>query len=320
MNHSGAVAVTGASGYIGAQLIKKMAGHPQVKEIVAVDKAPSPSGCPAITYRQDLTQPITPLLQHHEAATLVHLAFIIRPGHNQREIMAIQQTNLNMLNTVLDSCAEAGVKHVIYLSSHTVYGAHPDNPVPLTEEAPLRPLPGFPYGYTKLISEALLKEFSRNHPGVKVTILRSCVVVGPNSNNYITRAFFRPLLLGISGYNPGLQFIHQDDLARILARVIEARIPGVFNVAGEGAVPYREMADMIGSKLVTLPASFAYPLTQLSWMLRLQSDSSPAGLDFIRYPIFMSTKRLKKGAGYRFMHTSREALRAFAKAKVGRLD
>lgn len=322
------VAVTGASGYIGTRLLQELGPH--LDKLVAFDSKPlippnskgvmnhAPTGewpHDIATYQQDLTQPIDEALRHHGVTTLVHLAYIIKPGRNRREIDAVRQTNLSVLRRVLESCVEASVKHVIYLSSHTVYGAHKDNPIPLTEQAPLCPLPDFPYGYGKFLSEQVLQEFSKEHQNIKVTILRSCVVLGPTADNYITRAFFRPWLLGIRGYDPPLQFLHEDDLACILRTIIQRELPGVFNVAGEGVVYYRELVKTTHRKLVSLPAFLAYPLAQLTWELRVQRDSSSAGLDFIRYPIVVSTECLKKATGYQFQYTSREALTAYAKSR-----
>ena len=327
------VAITGASGYIGARLLRELQSRPYVGSLVAFDvnplKSPQPpstqegqweapdagptsSSYSIVAYQQDLTRPITDALRRHGVTTLVHLAHIIKPGRDQHEIKAIRHTNLNALETVVESCAGAGVRHIIYLSSHTVYGARKENPIPLTEAMPPHPLPGFPYGYDKFLAEQVLQEFSERHPMIAVTILRTCVVLGPGANNYITRAFFRPLLLGIVGCDPPLQFLHEDDLARILTIIIQRVLPGVFNVAGGGVVHYRDAVKTARRNLVTLPASLAYPLVQLTWRLGIQRDGNAAGLNLIRYPIVMSTEKLKQSTGYQFQHTSLGALSAFA--------
>jgi hypothetical protein len=89
----------------------------------------------------------------------------------------------------------------------------------------------------------------------------------------------------------------------------------VFNVAGEGVVFYREVAEIARSKLVTLPSSLAYPLVQLTWALGIQRESTASGLNLVRYPMLMSTGQLKKATGYRFQYTSREALAAYTNSR-----
>ena len=267
-------------------------------------------------YRKDVAEPIDEALLQHDVSTLVHLAFVARRGRNQREVSDIRQANLSALKSVLESCARAKVDHIVYLSSHTVYGAHADNPVPLTIDAPLRPLPDFPYGYDKFLSEQMLQEFQEEHPDTAVTILRSCMVLGPSADNYITRAFFRPWLLGVSDCNPPLQFVYEDDLARVLTIIVKKGLPGVFNVAGDGVVFYREMAELIKSRLVSLPAFLAFGLAQLTWNLHIQRESTASGLELVRYPMVLSTGKLHQATGYRFWHTSLETLSAFANSSL----
>jgi len=307
------VAITGASGYVGARLLRKLEDEEDISKLVAIDTLP-----PAVpirnmaAYRTNVTEPIDDALTQHNVSTVVHLAFIARRGRNRQEVDSIRETNLAALGSVLESSARAGVNHIVYLSSYTVYGAHADNPVPLTDEAPLRPMPDFPYGYDKFLSEQMLQEFQETHPDIAVTILRSCMVLGPSAGNYITKAFFRPWLLGVLDYDPPLQFVYEDDLARILTIVIQRRLPGVFNVAGDGVVFYTEFAQMIKSRLINLPSFLAYGLAQLSWNLHIQRESTSCGLDLVRYPMVLSTGKLHQATGYRFWHTSTETLSAFA--------
>lgn len=311
------VAITGASGYIGALLLQKLEDQGDLRKLVAIDLNPPPLPIHNIAvYRQDVTEPIDELLQTHRTSTLVHLAFITERGINRREVLSNREANLKALQSVLNSCLRARIRHFVYLSSHTVYGAHPDNPIPISEGAPLRASFEVPYAYDKFLSEQMIQEFAEQHPEMKVTVLRPCVVLGPNADNNVTRAFFRPWLMAVQDYNPPLQFLYEDDLARVLTIIINQRIPGVFNVAGEGVVFYREVAEVIKSRLIELPAFLGYPLVQLTWRLHLQRYSTAAGLDLVRYPIVLSTSKLRHTTGYRFWHTSQDALESFANSCI----
>lgn len=306
------VAITGASGYIGSLLLQELEEQGDLRKLVAIDLKPPPLPIHNIAvYRQDVTEPIDELLQEHRTSTLVHLAFITERGINRREVLSNREANLNALQSVLNSCLRARIRHFVYLSSHTVYGAHPDNPVPLGDGAPLRPSPEFPYAYDKFLSEQIIQEFAEQHPELKVTVLRSCLVLGPNADNDVAKASFRPWLVAVQDCNPPLQFLYEDDLARVLTIIIKQGVSGVFNVAGEGVVSYREVAATIKSKLIELPAFLSYPLVQLTWRLHLQRSSTAAGLDLVRYPIVLSTSKLRRITGYRFWHTSWDALEAF---------
>ena len=311
------IAVTGAAGAIGRRLLLELEENGDQWGVVALDNRPLAFPVHNVSaYRRDVTEPIDDILESRRVTTVAHLAFDGRRGRNQLEIAAIRQTNQDALKAVLDSCGRARVRHFIFLSSHTAYGAYADNPVPLPDDAPLRASPDFPYGYDKLLSEELVTEFAAQHPDIAVTILRPCSVLGPNTHISVARGMFRPMLLAVGGYTPPLQFLYEDDLARVLSIVIAREIPGSFNVAGEGVVFYRELARIIGSRLLNLPAFLAYPLVRLAWNLGIQRESSPAGLDLVRYPILLDTSSLRRVTGYRCRHTSLETLTAFTNSRL----
>ncbi|MBM3941886.1 MAG: NAD-dependent epimerase/dehydratase family protein [SAR202 cluster bacterium] len=310
------VAVTGASGYIGARLLKHLGEEKELERLVAVDIHPLPLPVHDVTvYTRDVTSPIDDALGHHQVTTLVHLAFTSRQGRSRKEVRDIRQANLKALHSVLNSCVRVKVNHVLYLSSHTVYGAHPDNPVPLTEDSPLRPLQNFPYGYDKYLCDQVLQTFAEQHPNVRVTILRPCVVLGPSADNDYTRGLLQPWLLAVKGHNPSFQFLHEDDLVRAMSVIIRLGLPGVFNVAGVGEVSYREMTEIIKSKLVDLPSALAAPAARIVRGLGMRRDSIASWPDLVRYPMVINSDKLEQATGYRPWYSSKEALTAFATAK-----
>ncbi len=307
------VAVTGASGYVGTKLLEQLEQETSLKKLVAFDVNPLPLPVHNIAfYRKNVSDPIHDELNDQGATTLVHLAFNARRGANRREISEIHNENLETLRAVMASCVIARITHLVYVSSHTVYGAHSDNPIPIADDAAMRASPNFPYAHDKLQSEIALEEFARAQEEVKVTVLRSCTVLGHGADNLETQAFFRPWLFGVMDYNPPLQFVYDSDLARVMSIIIQREIPGTFNVAGDGIVRYHEISKIIKSRFVNLPPFMVYPLTRLLWGLRLQREMTSAGLDQVRWPILMSTSKLHKATGYRFWHTALDALTAFA--------
>ena len=307
------VAVTGASGYVGTKLLERLEQETNIKKLVAFDINPLQLPVHNIAfYRKNVSEPIEDELTEQKVTTMVHLAFNPKRGSSRREVNEIHDENLSTLRAVMASCAIARVSHLIYISSHTVYGAHSDNPLPISDNAPMRASIDFPYAYDKHQSEIALSEFAQAQDDVKVTVLRACTVLGHGTENIESQHFFRPWLFGIMNSNPPLQFIYDDDLARVLSIIIHKEIEGTFNVAGDGVVHYREIAKIIDSKVITLPAFIVYPLVRLFRGICLQNDFTRTGLDQVRWPILMSTGKLHKATGYRFWHTALEALTAFA--------
>ena len=226
-NRPPVVAVTGASGYIGSRLLQELENEETLEKVLAIDTRPLPAPFHNVAAeRLDVTQPLEDTFRDHRINAVVHLAFIIKPGRSRSEAEGIRQTNLKGVESVLKACHATKVRNFIYLSSHTIYGAHRNNPVPITEQWATSPSPNFQYSSNKALCEGVVQEFARANPEVNVTVLRPCVVMGPGADNFVTRAFFKPVLLGVSGFDPPLQFVHEDDLAKLLRLLIMETHPG----------------------------------------------------------------------------------------------
>ncbi len=306
------VAVTGAAGYVGRRLVEALAQEPRVDEVLAIDVLPmaaerSPK---VVSMRRDVTRPIAAALSDHGIDALVHLAFLLNPGRDTRRS---REVNVGGAEQVFRSCLQAGVRHVVYLSSATVYGARPDNPAALTEDSPVRPVRGFRYAEDKAAVESLLSGLVERNPRTTAAVLRACPIIGPTADNFIARAFSKPLLIGVLGHDPPMQLCHEDDAVDAIRACALERRSGVYNLAGSRTIRWSEMVHAMGRRLVNLPAWIVYPLTGLAWRLRLQDDSPAAGLDFIRYPWVVSTEKIGRELGIRPALTSKEAWNSFAR-------
>lgn len=307
------IAVTGAAGSIGSNLVARLTASDDVDAIVALDARPIDSISSKVhSYQRDILQPIDDLLKEHGIGSLVHLAFQLKPGRDRE---AARRINVGGTARVLQSCQFADVNHIVYLSSSTVYGAYKSNGVPFTEDSPVRPVRGFQYAEDKAATELLLQAYATDYADTKITILRGCVVMGPNSDNFITNAFSKPVLVRIAGTDPPMQFIHEEDLLDLLKLSLSEPFPGVYNVAGAGTVPYSHITRVAGRRAIPLPASILYPMTQASWVLRLQSDSPACGLDMIRWPWLADIGKLQRETGWVPQYTAQQALEASTLAK-----
>ena len=306
------VAVTGAAGYIGRKLVTALELDSTVESVVAIDLLPLAGhvSSKVAFLRHDITLPFATALSDHRVDALVHLAFVLNPSRDRNRS---REVNVGGALQALRSCAQAGVGHVVYLSSSTVYGAHPDNPAELTEESPMRPVSGFQYGEDKVEVEGLLDDWVKRDPRMTASVLRACPVMGPSADNFIATAFSKPFLVGVFGHDPEMQLCHEDDAVEVIRACTLSRSEGVYNVAGDGTIHWSEMVRAMGRRLVRLPAWIIYPLTELTWRLRLQQDSPAVGLDFIRYPWIMSTEKLRRELGLGPFRTSQEVWDSFAR-------
>ena len=308
------VAVTGASGYLGALLVRKLLAEPGVERVVGVDVRPAAvrdERCEH--FQQDVRAPLDEAFAGVDA--VAHLAFLMRQPRDRAEGRSV---NVGGAENAARACAGAGVRRAVLMSSATVYGAWPDNPPLLTENAPLRPPPGFAYAEDKAEAEAAFRALGEARPDVCVSILRGCVVMGPNADNFITAALNKPALIAVRGADPPMQFVHEDDLVELLGRFLMEDHPGAYNVAAPGSVRWREAAALAEKRIIPMPAPLACGLTELTWRTRLQSDAPAAGLAFIRWPWMASAERVAAATGRRFAYTSRDALLAYLGRDGGR--
>ena len=308
------VAVTGAAGYIGKRLVERLLRKDDVRRIVGVDIRPSVIEDVRYTHvQQDIRAPLGAVFEDAGVEVAAHLAFVLRQTRKREEGWGV---NVGGAANLLRACESADVRRVVLMSSATVYGPRPRKPDALTpdaftEEAALHPPKGFAYAEDKAACEARFLRFQQQGNDREVSILRGCVVMGPNASNFITGALDKPLLIGVRGADPAMQFVHEDDLVELLARFMTESHPGVYNVAAPGGVRWSEVVAMAGKRMLSLPAPLAYGLTNLAWMARAQSDAPAVGLDFIRWPWTVSTAKLEAELGHRFAHSSRAALESY---------
>jgi nucleoside-diphosphate-sugar epimerase len=241
------------------------------------------------------------------ADTVVHLAWRIPEGRRRRgRDHPANEANRRALERVLRVAAAAGVTQLVYVSSATVYGAWPDNPVPLSEDAPIRPNPAFTFGVGKAEAERVVGEWRQGHPGLRVAVLRPAVTLGgPEHPLYQALAAIR-VPRGADGSRP-VQYLHVDDLASAVALVVERRLAGVFNVAPDSGIredTARELAG--GLAKVALPARLARAVATWSWDLWRTGIPAEA-LPYSTNPWVVAPDRIR-AEGWAPRYSSEEAL------------
>ena len=309
------IAITGGSGYVGSCLIKKLEKEAWVDSILSLDINPPTANLhQKTTYRvHDLVNPFDDLMTKFKPDVLIHLSFVLKPTRNREKT---EKVNLQGTLNALSAAEASKAKQFIYFSSTTIYGAYPDNPIWLNENSLIRPKSRFQYAVDKAKSEFLIEKFASNNRSLKILILRGCPVMGPNANNFISRAFQKPLLIGLRNYDPPMQFIHEDDVVNLMEFAMLNEISGTYNIAGEGTITWSEMAILIRAKMISLPAFLLSLLTEISWQTRIQSESNSSGLDFIKYRWTASTQKLKETLNYQFIHSSHSAWKTFCDKKT----
>jgi UDP-glucose 4-epimerase len=298
--------ITGGSGYIGSRLVDLLSRRDDTERIVIGDLAPPRGYKPKTAFeRLDVRdrEGVRSAVVRAKPDVLVHLAFILNPAHDEQ---LMYDVDVNGTHNVLEAAASAGTPHVLVTSSAVAYGAFPDNPVPLTEEDPVRGVPGFSYARDKTESDRICQLWAAAYPERTMTIVRPTIVFGPNVDNYLVRLWTKqPFAVDVGNLDERVQFTHEEDVVEAITGLLVGRHAGAFNVAGDGDMTLRECAELLGTPIRRMPLRVYRGLAKAMWAARL-SEAPPGQIEFGLHPWLISNEKLKKTTGWRPRHTSRE--------------
>ena len=307
---SARILVTGGSGFLGSQVVESLATSPDVERIVSVDVVARGASGAVRAETMDIREPaLGELVQEEAINRVVHLASVVTPHpHHTRDFL--YSVDVEGTRNVVNAALEGGVHHLVVTSSGAAYGYHADNPDWIDEDAPLRGNPGFAYSDHKRIVEEHLAETRVEHPELDQLVLRPGTILGETVDNQITALFESPVILGIAGSHSPFVFIWDGDVVDIIVEGTLNRRTGIFNLAGDGAVPLRAIASELDKPYVPLPAVVVRGALRMLGGLNL-TRYGPEQVDFLRYRPVLSNRRLKAQFGYEPSKTSLEAFRAW---------
>jgi UDP-glucose 4-epimerase len=279
------IALTGLGSFFGKRLALRLLALPRPPVIVGLDlRRPYRLEGRVRFHRVDLTDPgagsrLSEVLARERVEAVVHAAFRRDPTPDveyDHELEAVGSLH------VMNACAAAKVSRLVWLSSTMLYGPWPDNPNFLSESHPLRGHPDAHSIRNRVEGEGLLARWRERHPDAEVTVLRSGWVMGPSYEDHVVRHFASPVVSTLLGYDPLLQFVHEDDVLDALERAVLERHPGVYNVVGRGVLPLSTILSLAGKRNLPLPVPLFYRLNH--WPHERGTGDPPAGFyDYLRW-------------------------------------
>ena len=322
------IIVTGISGNLGRRLLPMLAGF----RVVGVDFR-SPATDLSVQFEQmDLAEESSclqfiQLLRDVRPVAVVHLAFVmdaVRTGFLDRE--RIWKVNVAGTARVMEAVTEANrdwpmVEKFIFLSSVSAYG--PGLSKAATEETPLA-AHTYAYGVQKMEADRVVQQRAPSLRGCSVYVLRPHIFAGASVENYFMEAFRGipggsspraarmrekgtrlPCMLpsGKQYLQNRVQFVHIDDVARLIAFILKKNEPEaqrltILNVAGRGQpLSYEDCIAMAKAKLVRVPSEKLFALTlQFLWKIRI-STIPPDIVPYLTSDMLMDTLRLAEFLG-----------------------
>jgi UDP-glucose 4-epimerase len=218
---------------------------------------------------------------------------------------------------VLAACRKHRLRRLIVRSTVLVYGPHPQNPNFLTEEHPLRGLPGCHFVSDKLEVEEQVRRFAQEQAQCCVTVLRFAHVLGPTADTYVARWLARRFVPTAMGHDPLVQVVHEVDAVAALKLAIDRDAAGTFNIASEGVLPLSTLVKLAGRIGVPIPYPLLRRMAALLWVAQL-SDEPPAFAAMLRYLCVVDAGRARRLLGFRALYSSRDAVLDFEGASRSR--
>jgi UDP-glucose 4-epimerase len=308
MSQSKRILVTGVQTYWGHRVARALEQRPEVETIIGV--APEdPRG------EFERAEYVKVGAQHALLRRIVQAARIDTVIDTRLVVDSITTTprlahENNVIGTmnILAACSgrDSTVRKFIFKSSTHYYGSEQDDPAFFTESMRRPHSPRTPIERDIVEAEAAIDDFNEKQPDTCVTILRCTNVLGADVRTSLRGLAELPFVPAILGFDPRLQFVHEDDVANALAHATERDLPGVFNVAADGVLVLSEIAALLGKPFLPLLPPWGTGLA-LAPLRRVGVRIPPELMNLLRFGRGVDNRKLKAtGFGYRY--TTREAV------------
>ena len=309
------VLVTGVAGDLGRRFAAQLSQSPAVERVIGIDTVPPRGDLGRADFvRADIRNPvIAKVIVRERVDTVVHTSVAATPAASGGRT---SMKELNVIGTMqlLAACQQApDVRKLVLKSSAAVYGASNRDPAMFTEGMNAKRLAtsGFAKDITEV--ESYTRGFARRRPDVAVTTLRIANVIGPKITSAMTGYFRLPVIPTVLGFNPRLQFLHEQDALDVLEHAAVSEVTGTYNVAGDGILTLNQAVRRLGRPSLPLPG-FAVPTFGSAIRQTRRADFSPEQVAFLTYGRGLDTTRMRSMLGFEPAFTTAAAFADFASA------
>jgi UDP-glucose 4-epimerase len=313
------ILVTGAARSTGRRLVGALAQDPEVELVVAVDDlepaAPFPEKVEPLAV--DLRSPaLIRAIQSAGIDTCVHLGVTAEPRAAGGRAAMKERNVLGTMQLLAAAYHAPDLRRLVLKSTTAVYGAAPGDPAVWTETMD-HEAPRHGFGKDAVEVEHYVRSFERRRPDVTVTVLRLANQVGPTVDNPLTRYFELPVCPTVFGFDPRLQFLHEEDTGELLLRAtLGEAAHGTFNVAGDGVLLLSQAIRIAGKPPLPIPEPLVNRVAELT---APTVDFSPEQARFLQYGRVADTTAAREQLGFTPKWTSRQAFEEFAATRLRRL-
>jgi len=288
------VLITGIAGGQGRLLARRLMEN---FEVCGVDVEPwesPPEGVKVHTL--DLRKKkFEDVIRIESPSAVIHMGFA---HHFRLDQRVRHDVNVRGTKQLLDHCIQTGVQRLIVLSSGYVYGALPENPYYLDEDSPLSASRTYPEIRDLVEADTLASAFPWRYSHIRTCVLRPVNVVGYYVQSMIGQYLRQRRVPTVMGFDPMMQFIHEEDVSEAIALSLQHGLQGVFNLVGPGEVPLHTAIRECGGVATSMPELVMRPLFDRLFRWGL-IPYPPGAIDYLKFPITLSGLRFVEATNFR---------------------
>jgi UDP-glucose 4-epimerase len=308
------VLVTGVSRFLGARVANTLQADPGIERVIGVDTVPptTPLGRTEFVRVDIRTPSIAKVISTAEVDTVVHLNLVTAPVGPRSKMK-----EFNVIGTMqlLAACQRSpDMRKLVVRSSAAVYGSSPMDPAVFTERDEPVEAPHSGYAKDAVEVEGYVRGLRRRRSDLTVSVLRFANFLGPGVDSPLTRYLRMPVAPTVLGFDPRLQFVHEDDGVEVLRRMTVEDHPGTFNVAGDGVLLLSQALRRAGRTYVPMPSQSVSVLGDVGKRFGGLSGFSPELLRWLMYGRVVDTSRLVNELSWRPKYSSEAAFADFVSA------
>ncbi len=306
------VLITGVSRFLGLRLAKQLEGDERVEHLVGVDMQEPPIPIEGLEFvRVDIRNPlIARVLQATKVDTLIHTNISSTPGRLGGRSQMKENNVIGTMQLLAAAQRAERISKVVVKSSTAVYGYGPAEPSLLSEDHALRQVDLSGYSKDCAEAEQYVRDFGRRRPDVELVILRTQNLLGPTIQSSIADYLSLPVIPTALGYDPRLQFLHEEDAISALHQAGMEKSKGIFNVAADGITYLSKAIRLLGRPQLPLLLPAAQLAAEFLRGIRVV-DFPTDQLNLIVFGRVVDTTRARERLGWRPKWTTEQALLDF---------
>lgn len=306
------VLITGVSRFLGLRLAKRLEQDDEVELVVGVDLEEPPLPIKKLDFvRVDIRNPlIARVLETTKVDTLVHTNIFSSPGRLGGRSQMKENNVIGTMQLLAAAQRAERLERVVMKSSTAVYGSGAGEPSLLPEGHASRQVELSGYGKDCAEAEQYARDYGRRRPEVDLVILRTQNVVGPTVSTSMTDYLSLPMMPTALGFDPRLQFLHEQDAVEALYTALKSESTGIYNIAGGGVVYLSQAIRMLGK--VEVPILLPAAQTAASLLRRCGVIDFPTDqLKLMLFGRIVDTRRAKERLGFTPRYSTTETLTDF---------